>query len=186
MRFPMFSEHGSIHTCRQIHGNTGIYHSTWQEPNGFLHWIYYNWILPNWYTRYVIPRGQDHFWHVLQTCPDRTNTTIRPVSFFGVDFLLGTCKNVKSLNNISFNVRYQVLAKLHKKSKPFTYLKLMWLYGHCDHMAITTSSPILQGGLLRPYGHCLLSHSAEVTIETVMAVASSPIVQKGTILTIWP
>ena len=38
--------------------------------------------------------GQNHFWHVLQTCPDLTNLTVRPARFFGVDFLLGTCASV--------------------------------------------------------------------------------------------
>ena len=35
--------------------------------------------------------GQNHFWHVLQTCPDLPNMIVRPATFFGVDFLLGTC-----------------------------------------------------------------------------------------------
>ena len=40
---------------------------------------------------YFFVEGQNDFWHVTQTCPDRTNTTVRAVSFFGVDLLLGTC-----------------------------------------------------------------------------------------------
>ena len=43
---------------------------------------------------YFFVEGQNDFWHVSQTCPDRTNTTVRPVSFFGVDLLLGTCATV--------------------------------------------------------------------------------------------
>ena len=39
--------------------------------------------------------GQNHFWHVLQTCPDLPNMIVRPARFFGVDFLLGTSAAVK-------------------------------------------------------------------------------------------
>ena len=35
--------------------------------------------------------GQNHFLHVPQTCPDLPNMIVRPATFFGVDFLLGTC-----------------------------------------------------------------------------------------------
>ena len=68
------------------------------EIMSFLHYICYNCILPNWYTRYDKLWGQDHFWHVPQPCPDHPNTTIRPARFFGVKFLLGTCAVYKASN----------------------------------------------------------------------------------------
>ena len=55
----------------------------------FLHC--FNWILPKWHIWYEELLSQNHFWHVPQACPDLPNAIVRPVSFFGVDFLLGTC-----------------------------------------------------------------------------------------------
>ena len=95
VRFPMFPGHGSTHTCCQIQRDTWIYHSTWQEQNSFLHYIYYNWILPKWHIWYEELLGQNHFWHVPQTCPDLPSAIVRPARFFGVDFLLGTCACMK-------------------------------------------------------------------------------------------
>ena len=49
---------------------------------------------------YFFVEHQNGFWHVPQTCPDRTNTTVCLVSFFGVDLLLGTCACIRN-NSIS-------------------------------------------------------------------------------------
>ena len=35
--------------------------------------------------------GQNHFWHVLQTCLDQGKMIFRTARFFRVKFLLGTC-----------------------------------------------------------------------------------------------
>ena len=35
--------------------------------------------------------GQNHFWHVPQTCPDVRNIAVCPARFLGVDQALGTC-----------------------------------------------------------------------------------------------
>ena len=40
--------------------------------------------------------GQNHFWHVPQTCPDVRNPTARPARFFRVDLLLGSCAHALS------------------------------------------------------------------------------------------
>ena len=59
-----------------------------------------NWktqILPKWYIMYQELLGQNHFWHVLQTCLDQRKMIFCPAQFFRDKFLLGTCVDVYEL-----------------------------------------------------------------------------------------
>ena len=76
----------------------------------FLHC--FNWILPKWHIWYEELLGQNHFWHVPQTCPDLPSATVRPVSFFGVDFLMGTCA---SCNQIKLQLLTLLILRLMRK-----------------------------------------------------------------------
>ena len=63
-----------------------------------------NWktqILPKWYIMYQELLGQNHFWHVLQTCLDQRKMIFCPAQFFRVKFLLGTCVDVYELKVIA-------------------------------------------------------------------------------------
>ena len=99
MTFPMLPGHGGSHTYRQIQQQAWIYHLIWQKQNIFLHCIYYNRILTQRKWTYFCIESQNDFWHVPQTCPDPTSTTVRPARFFGVEFPLGTCAHASEAAN---------------------------------------------------------------------------------------